>query len=549
MSMTSAEKAQVLQMGEGAKNPYPRDLSVHRAFEKIAMRQGARPALRFKGKTISYESLNQRANQFARHLQSLGIKKGMFVGISMDRSIDFIVAILAILKAGGVYVPIDASLPDERRAYLLEDTKAAIVVTQKFYRKFVERDYSAGNLDIETDAQDLFNILYTSGSTGKPKGVELTHRGILRLAYNRDRLALTSKDRMLHHSPTFFDAMNEEVWTTLLNGATLCIYPKTKFSIENLGRFLISEEITHAYFSARLFNLFVDQNLSALKELHWIDSGGESMSAEHAAKAYLALKSCTILNSYGPTENSVITTSYAIQDLTAIQEGVPIGRPIDHTTVYILDQELSPVPIGVVGEICVGGDGVARGYLNRPELTKEKFIPNPFGPGQLYRTGDLGKFLPDGNILFVGRLDHQVKIGGCRVELGEVEEALRRHPAISCCAVLPREDLLEERCLVAYVEPKRGKTLSAEELAAFTKSKLSPYLVPSEWKNRQKRLVAKLGRPMGDVCAIDTAHSGVMTGGYPSLRKYKHLLTRSLNLLHLHLAPLQTSGDCLFLHD
>jgi amino acid adenylation domain-containing protein/thioester reductase-like protein len=506
--LTLQEFHQVTVEWNETSTSYPKNQSIVSLFEEVANQYPDRIAVRFQNQTMTYKELNKKSNQLAHHLKKIGVKKQEFVGIYLDQSIDLIMGILAILKTGAVYVPLDASYPMERKLFMIEDTKLQVLLTQEsLFEKFPQKNLNFllldtekeftdhfENLKMEIDPMDLAYINYTSGSTGKPKGVEVCHRGVVRLVKNTNWMEIHPEDRISQISNISFDAVTFEIWGALLNGATLCIYPFKDLSPDELGKFLILEKITHLCMTSRLFTLMVDERLDCLKGLKKITPGGDVLSPYHAKIAAEALVPGAIINIYGPTENTTLTTAYPIYDLDAIKNGVPIGTPISNSTVFILDQNNKPVPIGVHGELCTGGDGLARGYLNQKDLTEEKFIPNPFGTGRLYKTGDLVKFLPDGNIAFLGRIDQQVKIRGFRIEFGEIEDVLRHYNKVSDCVVLAREDIPGEKLLVAYIEPKEGNTIEDQEIAAYAAEKLPKYMLPSFFLVLEKFPVGPTGK-------------------------------------------------------
>ncbi len=447
---------------------YPKNKAVPALFEEIVEKFPGQEAVCFQGKSMSYLQLNERGNQLARHLQKLGVQKRDFVGVYLERSDALIIVILGILKAGAVYVPIDASYPMERKLYMIEHTGLKVLISHRLFTQQFPREklhvidfkpedfteYASSNLNVQIDPKDLAYINYTSGSTGKPKGVEYTHLGIVRLLKTPTWMQIARNDRMLQISNISFDMLAAEVWGALLNGATVCIYPQTEFSPEELGKFLVNEKVSHLYLTARLFVLMVEEGLEYMKKVKFFSSTGDVISAHHAAVAFEKLPHCRIVNAYGPTEGH-ITTTYTLDSNAPF---VPIGRPVQGTQVYILDSHFQPVPVGVHGELCIGGDGLAKGYLNDRERTDEKFIPNPFGPGKLYRTGDLVCYLPDGNIQFLGRIDTQVKILGFRIELDEVEDVIREYPKISdCIAIAERVSINQNKKHLVYTSnQKRG---------------------------------------------------------------------------------------------
>lgn len=483
------ELERIIYKWNEARIQYPLDRAVPSLFEEMVKKNPDAEALRFHGKSTSYRQLNQKANQFARHLQKLGVKKHDFVGVYLDRSDDLIVVVLAILKSGAVYVPIDASYPMERKLYMIEHTGLSVLVSEKShlvefpaenlqlvcYGEENTASYPASNLNIQIDPHDLAYINYTSGSTGNPKGVKYPHLGIVRLLKDPTWMSIGKNDRMLQISNISFDMMAAEAWGALLNGATLCIFPQTQFSTEKLGQFLVDEQVSHLYLTARLFVMMVEDGIGYLKNVRFFSSTGDVMSAHHAKVAFEKLPHCKIVNAYGPTESHIVTT-HVVRSSSQI---VPIGRPVQGSQVYIVDANFQTVPVGVHGELLLGGDGLALGYLNDPERTDEKFIANPFGPGKLYRTGDLARYLPDGTIEYLGRIDTQVKILGFRIELDEVEGVVREYSKVADCVALAKEINPHEKHLVVYIEPKEGETLSLGEIREYVSSKLPKHSVPS----------------------------------------------------------------------
>lgn len=493
--MSNEEKKKICIEWNKNQTPYPRDSSIVEVFEKIVKKYPQNIALRFDSVKVGYEKLNEDANRLANYLIKIGVKKNEYVGISLDKSIDLIVGIIAILKAGGIYVPIDASYPNERKHFMVNDTKIKVLIIQEdfisqysnFDLKFVcinkiqheLKKFSLNNLNIKIDPLDGAYVNYTSGSTGKPKGVEVLNRGVLRLVLNTNWIEVSIEDRIAQISNISFDLTTFEVWGSLLNGASLCIYPHKRLDLEEMGNFLINQGVTNVIFSAKFFSLMVDEQLENLKNLKFIHSTGDVMSLHHAKKAFKTLKNCNLINCYGPTENATYTTAYTIKDLKNIEISVPIGKPISNTSVYILDKNLNLVAIGVIGELYTGGDGVAKGYLNREDITKERFIKDPFSKdpnAKMYKSGDLARYLPDGNIIFHGRADTQVKIRGFRIELGEIEEILKKIKGVFDSICLISEEKEGEKQLVAYVEGK--KDLDPIEIRKSLVAKLPQHMIP-----------------------------------------------------------------------
>ncbi|HLG76336.1 MAG TPA: amino acid adenylation domain-containing protein, partial [Ktedonobacteraceae bacterium] len=334
------------------------------------------------------------ANQLARHLRTLGVEPEIPVGLYLERSAESIIAILAILKAGGGYVPLDTSYPEERLAFIINDAQLAILITNQqrrtalpFYhghRVAIDDEaiqaYPDENLDLAASAEQLAYIIYTSGSTGLPKGVSVTHRNVVRLVKETSYARFAPDERFLQFAPLSFDASTFEIWGSLLNGASLVIFPPYTPSLEELGAFIEHERITTLWLTAGLFHQIVETQLSSLRFVRQLLAGGDVLSVPHVQKALQILEQTQIINGYGPTENTTFTTTYRVPPTGITTSSVPIGRPIANTEVYILDALLQPVPIGVPGELYIGGAGVARGYMHRPDLTEERFLPNPFNP-------------------------------------------------------------------------------------------------------------------------------------------------------------------------
>jgi len=399
-----------------------------------------------------------------------------------------VVGLLGILKAGGVYVPLDPNYPQERLICMLTDSGVEMLITQNSLLKSLPshtiqvicldtdwnefEQHSQKNLDVDLCSDNLAYVIYTSGSTGVPKGVNITHQGVVRLV----------KKTNYANAPISFDASTFEIWGSLLNGAKLVIMYPHNPNLEDIARVIEKYKVTTLWLTAALFHLMVEQYLERLKSLRQLLAGGDVLSPLHVEKVTKFLPECQLINGYGPTENTTFTCCHLVkQSRTRTNEtSVPIGLPISNTQIYILDKHLQPLPIGVPGELYIGGDGLARGYLNRPELTKEKFIPNPFSDSKsehLYCTGDLACYLPDGNIEFLGRIDNQVKIRGFRIELGEIETVLNTHPQIQQAIVTITSSISDDKHLAAYVVFEESVTI--KELREFLKAKLPEYMIPS----------------------------------------------------------------------
>nr|WP_280950027.1 non-ribosomal peptide synthetase [Methylocystis bryophila] len=483
-----AERRRILVEWNQTAADYPRDRLLHELFEDRAAQTPAATAVVFEDAQLAYGELNARANQLAHHLRSLGVGPDALVGICVERSLEMVVGLLAILKAGGAYLPLDPDYPRERIGFMLEDAKPRLVLTQARLRDRLPERVNALLLDahdhtISTLSPDnpvpvaaphnLAYVIYTSGSTGAPKGVGVSHGGIPNLTRDQiERLKIGPASRVLQFSSLSFDAAVFEIATALISGARLAIAPGEKRAGQALLDLLARERVTHALLPPVVLSTFAPSQSLALQA---IVVGGESCSPQVAARWR---DSCPILNAYGPTEYSVIAT---ISESLSIGDSAPIGRPIWNTQIYLLDGRMQPVPIGAAGELYIGGAGLARGYLGRADLTAERFLPDPFGGAgaRLYRTGDLARHRADGDIEFLGRIDHQVKIRGFRIELGEIEAALSRIAGVREAAVLAREDQPGDKRLVAYVAGREGTTPAAGELRAALQAHLPDYMLPS----------------------------------------------------------------------
>ncbi|MBC6417957.1 MAG: amino acid adenylation domain-containing protein, partial [Prochloron sp. SP5CPC1] len=436
--LSAAERQQLLVEWNQTQTDYPRNACVHQLFEAQVQKTPDAVAVVLADQTLTYQELNHKANQLARYLQSLGVGSESLVGVCLERSPNLIIALLAILKAGGAYLPLETTYPPERLAFMVENAGLQVILTETGVRENLPEvaysiDIGSGMIN-RRDAEDaekegregrvtaksLAYVMYTSGSTGQPKGVGVTHRNIVRLVKNTNYAQFTSNDVFLQLASVSFDAATWEIWGSLLNGSRLVLFPEPKPSLETLGQVIGQHQVTALCLTAGLFHLMVDERLEDWQSLRILMAGGDVLSVSHVQKCCQTLPHCQFINGYGPTENTTFTCCYPVPTGASFGQSIPIGRPIANTRVYILDGQHQPVPIGVTGELYLGGDGVARGYLNRPELNAERFIASPFLEGEiLYKTGDLVRYLPDGNIEFLGRIDNQVKIRGFRIELSE----------------------------------------------------------------------------------------------------------------------------------
>ena len=503
--LTPAERHQLLVEWNNTQTDYPFDKCIHQLFEAQVEQTPDAVAVVFEDQQLTYQQLNCRANQLAHHLRSLGVGADVLVGICVERSQEMVVGLLGILKAGGAYVPLDPAYPAERLTFMLEDSQVSVLLTQQ---QLVEKlpshqaqvvcldtdweaispvgmalltaQHSEQNLHTEVRPDHLAYVMYTSGSTGIPKGVSVIHRGVMRLVKQTNYASFSSQEVFLQLAPISFDASTFEIWGSLLNGAKLVVMPAKTPSLQELGQALGQHQVTTLWLTAGLFHLMVDERLEDLKGVRQLLTGGDVVSVSHAKKVVQYIQGLTLINGYGPTENTTFACCYPITEPSLVGNAVPIGRPIANTQVYLLDDQLQPVSVGVPGELYIGGDGLARGYLNRADLTSERFIPNPFSEvsgERLYKTGDLVRYLSDGNIEFLGRLDNQVKIRGFRIELAETEAVLRQHPDVLQSVGIIREDSPGEKRSVAYFVAKE-RVLSISELRNFLKQQLPDYMIP-----------------------------------------------------------------------
>ncbi|MEC4812714.1 MAG: amino acid adenylation domain-containing protein [Scytonema sp. PMC 1069.18] len=496
--LADAEKQQILVEWNNTQIEYPDNQCIHQLFEQQVEQTPDAVAVVYEDQQLTYRELNVRANKLAHHLQTLGVEPEMLVGISMERSVEMVVGMLGILKAGGAYVPLDPTYPKQRLCLMLEDAQPKLLLTQQHLlerlphdgRKVVciDSDWeaiaqkNADNLPSLLKASNLAYVIYTSGSTGQPKGVAVPHQAISRLLFNTNYINLDKSDRIAQVSNVSFDAATFEIWGALVHGAQLIGFTKDiVLSPDEFTTKLQEQQISTLFLTTALLNHLAYVVPKAFKNLRHLLFGGE-VADINSVKAILNNGSPQrFIHVYGPTECTTFSTWYLIEDVPEAATTLPIGRPITNTQTYILDRYLQPVPIGVIGELYIGGPGLAIGYLNRPELTAQKFIPNPFGgldQGRLYKTGDLVRYLPDGNIEFVGRIDNQVKIRGFRIELGEIETLLSQHPCIQSAVVIVRQDTPGEKRLVAYVVPNQNQATTLSDLRQFLKPKLPEYMIP-----------------------------------------------------------------------
>ncbi|MGB3637497.1 MAG: amino acid adenylation domain-containing protein [Rivularia sp. (in: cyanobacteria)] len=499
--LSEGEKQQILVEWNDTKTNYDNSYCLHQLFEAQVEKTPQTVAVVFEGEELTYRELNSRANQLAHYLQKLGVKPETKVGICVERSLEMVVGLLGIQKAGGAYVPIDPTYPTERINYILENSQVPVLLTQNYLRE-TQSEYQGTVIDLDSNWEiiateseenpvsdvtpdNLIYIIYTSGSTGKPKGTMNTHKGVVnRILWMQDEYQLTSGDRVLQKTPFSFDVSGWEFWWTLITGARLVVAkPEGHKDPNYLAKLIDSQQITTLHFVPSMLEIFLEvADIKSCSSLRNVFCSGEALSIALQERFFAILKA-QLHNLYGPTEAAIDVTYWHCQPGTQYNS-VPIGRPIANTQTYILnpDLHLQPVPVGVAGELYLGGVQLARGYLNRPELTAQKFIENPFVDDfeypLLYKTGDLARYLPDGNIEYLGRLDNQVKIRGNRIELGEIESVLTQHHQVRESLVMAREDTPGVKRLVAYIVNVKSQP-SLTSLREFIQSKLPDYMIPS----------------------------------------------------------------------
>lgn len=480
--------------------PYPVEQCIHQLFEAQVEQTPNAVAAIFGKEQLTYHELNMRANHMAHRLRRLGIGPEVLVGLCMERSLEMLIGLLAILKAGGAYVPLDPAYPTERLAFILQDINAPVLVTQKslqerissigilntyhiMYLDEVDEQFAQDSMktvESGVTAANLAYVIYTSGSTGKPKGVQLAHRAVVNFLTSMcTQPGLTQQDTLLAVTSISFDIAGLELFLPLIVGAQLVIASKSVARDgEQLRQLLDEKRITIMQATPTTWHMLLGVGWCSHEGFRAL-CGGEALPPRLACQ--LIERGATLWNMYGPTETTIWS---ALSRVAEVKGTIPLGRPIANTQIYLLDSQLELVPIGVAGELYIGGAGLSRGYLHRPDLTAERFLPDPFSVtpgGRLYRTGDLARFLSNGTLEFLGRIDHQVKIRGFRVELGEIETALLQYPGVQAAAVWLQEYGADDKRLVAYLVPKNPDNLAVSELRTFLNDRLPDYMLPSAY--------------------------------------------------------------------
>ncbi|MEH2311070.1 MAG: amino acid adenylation domain-containing protein [Nostoc sp.] len=538
--LTAQERQQLLVEWNATQTDYPADKCIHDLFAAQVAQNSNAVAVVFEQQKLTYQELNAQANQLAHYLQKLGVKPGVLVGICVERSVSMVVGLLAILKAGAAYVPLDTDYPQERLAFIIEDTQISVLLTtQKLTNAIPKHQACIVCFDTDADAitslssanalfsqqnpiaavtpDNLAYVIYTSGSTGKPKGVAVTHRAVNRLVINTNYINIEPTDVIAQAANYAFDAATFEIWGALLNGARLVGVSKDlALSPREFADFLRSQKISILFLTTALFNQIAQEAPYAFNSLRHLLFGGEAVDPKWVKEVLENGAPQRLLHVYGPTENTTFSSWYLVQDVPKDATTIPIGQPISNTQIYLLDPQLQPVGVGVPGELYIGGDGLAKEYLNQPELTLQKFIPNPFLRGRgaeeqggkeaeilpnpqspvpspqspipssrLYKTGDKARYLSDGNIEFLGRIDYQVKIRGFRIELGEIETVLSQHPLLQESVVVVREDTPGDKRLIAYLVP----TLHRQTLPQQVSQWQSQYV--NDWQMLYEQLYSQ----------------------------------------------------------
>jgi amino acid adenylation domain-containing protein len=495
--ISDEERSMILNDWSYRKADYVVDKCVHQLFEDQVEDSPDVVAVTFEKESLTYQQLNRRANMLASFLRRLEIGPESFVGICLERSIDLVVAMLAVLKAGAAYVPLDPDYPKERLALVIDDTAAQVVITHKHLvdrlpdRTAVFPDAeeigleSNANPQVDVDLQNAAYVLYTSGSTGRPKGVSISHQTLSNhMLWFQQAFQLTEADRVMQRTSISFDASVWEFFAPLISGGQLILArPREHVDSMYLVRLIADQQISIIQLVPSVLRMLVSEpGFQSLSSLRRIFCGGEALSTELLA-AVASGSAARICNLYGPTEATIDTIFWEFNE--DLDEGaVPIGRPIADCRVYLLDDYLELVPVGGTGEIFIGGNVLARGYMNQPELTAEKFIPDPFSPwsnARMYRTGDSARYLAHGIIQFLGRKDSQVKLRGHRIELGEIESILRSYPSVGQAVVVISDQATDERRLLAFVIPRNDDRLTSDELRDYMQKKLPAYMVPGQY--------------------------------------------------------------------
>ncbi len=537
-AMLSEYDRQLIDEANATSGSYPRDETVVTLVEAWAAREPGRPAVVCGNVTLTYGELNARASRLAAALMSRGIVPGDRIGVALDRSVDLVVALLAIARTGAAYVPVDLSYPASRIAYIFEDAGVRLVVTAREGSSHIAGALDVFHLDEQAAAGDLnvvssnakpdalAYVMYTSGSTGRPKGVAIPHRAIVRLVMGQTYVDWSRVTSVLHMAPVAFDASTFELWGALLHGKRVVISPEREVNLERLGRLLDREKVDCVWLTAALFNVVVDQRPEILRGVGQLLTGGEALSLPHVRRAQAALPRTQIINGYGPTECTTFACCYRLPNpLPDEWASVPIGKPIAHTQAHVFDAAMGDVPIGVAGELYLGGDGLAVGYLNRPDLTAERFVSHPLNPDKrLYRTGDRVRWRGDGTLEFLGRFDRQIKLRGFRIELEEIEAVVGQLPHVGQAAVVVREDTPGDPRIVAYVTSTPGRHILTSDIEAAVRERVPAYMVPAAFVVLETMPMTSNGKVDRAVLPPPSFDAGVEQRVRPARTELEHQL-------------------------
>jgi len=487
--ITPEEKQKIISEFNNTKTNYPRDKSIHQIFSEQANKYPTKTALVYGDIKISYADLDYLSDLLASHLINEGILPNSIVGLLVDRTPEMIIGILSILKCGCIYLPLDIDYPPSRLEYMVKDCNVQSVLVGSGLGDGIPKQYNLIDIGGVIKTKNKVDrkpseycpyayIMYTSGSTGKPKGVLVKQHGVVRLVKDVNYTMLTQDTVILQTGALVFDATTFEIWGALLNGGKLVMVEKENIlNVNKLSSAIIENRINTLWLSSSLFNQIIQEKKDVFSGIKYLLVGGDIVSFKHVKIAYENNSDIQVINCYGPTENTTFSTTYQIP--SDISVDIPIGKPINNSTTYILDKSSKLQPIGIVGELFVGGDGLAVGYINNPEMTHDRFINSPFNIGErLYRTGDLARWLLDGNIEFIGRIDNQIKIRGFRVELGEIERSILEHSSVKDCVVIKRTEN-NESYICAYIVPNDNMNFTIAIIRDFIFEKLPEYMIPS----------------------------------------------------------------------
>ncbi len=498
-AVSDTMREQILAYGRD-RTDYPRNDTVHGLFESILADHGSEVALVCGERSLTYNALNRRAERVREVLAESGIGRGDRVGVCMRRSIELIVSFLGILKAGAVYVPMDVSDAPERLNEIAEDAQASLVLAGPDESEWFSGLKTVDPTALEADKVEISQpgadreapqvaatspayLMYTSGSTGKPKGCLIPHRGIIRLVRANRYASFGRGEVFLFLASPAFDAATFEIWGALLNGLTLVILADEHPGISEIEEVIERGGVTTCWFTAGLFHVLIEEGLQVFRNLHQVLAGGDVLSPGHVRRLRREYPDLRVINGYGPTENTTFSCCCQINEIERIGERIPVGKSISNSEAYVLNERLEPVPIGAKGEIYLGGDGLTPGYWGRPELNAERFVNHPFEDAEdarLYRTGDFGRLLPSGNIDFLGRTDHQIKVRGYRVELGEIEKQVEALDCVRACIVTSEETTASGARIRAYVSAA-GDTEDSDRWRKALARRLPGYMIPDEW--------------------------------------------------------------------